>query len=41
MCIENENENGNEIMIERLVGTSIENDWKKTGTWAKIEKIDR
>ena len=25
--------------IERLVGISIENEWKKTGTWAKIEKI--
>ena len=25
--------------IERLVGISIENEWKKTGTCAKIEKI--
>ncbi len=25
--------------IECLVGKSIENEWKKTGTWAKIEKI--
>ena len=24
--------------IERLVGISIENEWKKTGTWAKNEK---
>ena len=24
--------------IERLVGISIENEWEKTGTWAKIEK---
>ena len=26
-------------MIERLVGISIENEWKKTGTWAKNEKM--
>ena len=25
--------------IERLVGISIENEWKKIGTCAKIEKI--
>ena len=24
--------------IERLVGISIENEWEKTGTWAKFEK---
>ena len=23
--------------IERLVGISIENEWKKTGTWAKMK----
>ena len=28
-----------QLKIERLVGVSIENEWKKTGTWAKIEKI--
>ena len=42
MCIENENENGNRLidrLIERLVGISIENEWKKTRTCAKIKKI--